>query len=365
MDLNDTVIGKFNKNSMDRKVFHLLSILMIIVGLFIVAGILFPTTVSMILNSLWVVLVTFVITFFFLGFLVIFGMRKEVGSVLDAFLEGSLKIIDFLELVRDLWYRFIQLVKDFFLFAAPFFAYIIAAVVYVLLIIIYKSVGRTGDVTILTIAITVFCIAGFGIISRPTADPMELTWIKHFFKRLRFGLVDAFEVILFIFFLTMDSTSIFFLPQELNVPIKAVWGSYDFMVKSFVYSDHMKITINIIVGTIAVEIIRNFLRIFAVARQYYLEYVNSFSPEEHKGILIIIKNSIRKSFGDAKDDLIKFITLNTVLFAVFLLFPRLKLFTLLLASCTNLIMDLVFRSRLTVKKGTDLISRTLSYVFKV
>jgi hypothetical protein len=107
------------------------------------------------------------------------------------------------------------------------------------------------------------------------------------------------------------------------------------------------------------------LRVFSVAREYYLEYTHSVLPEENVKVLAIIKNSIRKSFGDAKDDLTKFITMNTVLFAVFLFFPRLKLFTLTIASISNLIMDLTIRSRLVSKKSTDLISRTLAWIFKL
>jgi hypothetical protein len=365
MSFKEKFLGKFNKNNMDRKIFSLLATLIVIVGLFIAAGILFPTTVSIVLNIIWIVLVTAVIIFFVLGILVILGMRSEAGRVLDAFLEGSLKIIDFLELVRHLWHRFIELLKEFLIFAAPFIAYVIALLVYVLLLIIYKSVGRNYDVTILTIVITSVSLFAFGLISKPTQDSGELTWKKQFSKRLKAGFIDGFEVVLFIFFLTMDSTKIFFLPENLNVPLRAQWGSYDLMLRSYVYTDHLRVTLNLILATILIEIVRNILRVFFVARQYYMEYTHSFITEENKSIMEIIKNSIRKSFGDSKDDLTKFITLNTVLFAVFLFFPRLKLMTLLIASCANFIMDLLIRSRLTSKKGSDLISRTLAWVFKL
>lgn len=359
------MLGKFNSNNMDRRVFSLLATLIVLVGLFIAAGMLFPTTVSIILNILWIVLITFVIIFFVLGVLVIVGMRSEAGKVLDAFLEGSLKIIDFLDLVRTLWHKFIQLVKDFLIFAAPFFAYVLSILIYVLLLIIYKSVGRTNDVTLLTIILTACSLFAFGIISKPRQESEDLEWNKLFMKKLRLGFVDGFEVILFIFFLTMDSTNVFFLPADLNIPLHAQWNGYDFMVRSYVYTNHMRVTANLILITISIEVLRNFLRIFAVAREYYLEYTHNDINEESMRTLAIIKNSIRKSFGDAKDDLIKFITLNTVLFAVFLFFPRLKLFTLTIASVSNLIMDLTIRSRLTSKKGTDLISRTIAKVFKL
>jgi hypothetical protein len=365
MNFKNDFLGKFNKNNMDRRVFSLLATLIVLVGLFIVAGILFPTTVSIILNILWIVILTVVIIFFVLGILVIVGMRAEAGRVLDAFLEGSLKIIDFLELVRSLWHKFVDLLKEFLLFAAPFFAYVLALIVYILLLIIYKSVGRAHDVTVLTIVLTSISLFAFGIISKPRKEEDDQMWRKQFFKGLRMGFIDGFEVVLFIFFLTMDSTNVFFLPADLNVPIKAMWKDYDLMVRSYVYTDHMRITLNLILATIIIEIVRNLLRVFFVARQYYLEYIHSVLAEESKSVLDIIKNSIRKSFGDSKDDLTKFITLNTVLFAVFLFFPRLKLMTLFIASCANFIMDLIIRTRLTSKKSTDLISRTLAWVFKL
>jgi len=365
MSLKELLTGKFNRNNLDKKVFSLLSTFVVIVGLFIVAGILFPTTVSIILNILWVVLVSLVVIFFVLGILVIIGMREEVGRVLDAFLEGSLKIIDFLDFLRDLWKRFVELVKDFLIFAAPFFAYVLSLILYVILLIIYKSIGRSSDVTLLTIILTTLSLVAFGIVSKPTPEVEEVKWSRKFFKKLRLGFIDGFEVVLFAFFFTMDSTNIFFLPKELNVPLIAKFGEYDFMIRSIVYRDHTKITLNLIMVTIIIEIVRNILKIFAGARMYYLEFVRNPLTEEGPSTLTIIKNSIRKSFADAKDDLTKFITLNTVLFAVFLFLPRLKLLTLAIASTTNLLLDLFMRSRLVHKKGTDLISRTLTYVFRL
>lgn len=358
-------LNKFSRNNLDRKVFSLLSTLIIIVGLFIVAGILFPTTVSVILNILWVVLVTFVTIFFVLGILVIVGMRSEVGQVLDAFLEGSLKIIDFLELVKNLWHQFVELVKDFLIFAAPYFAYVLSILLYILLLVIYKTVGRTQDVTSLTIILTFVSIFLFGFISKPRNDEDDTKWGKRFVAKLRAGFIDSFEVILFVFFLTMDSTNLFFLPSNLNVPISARVGSFDLMVRSISYKGHAITTLDLIVTTIIIEIVRNLLRIFAGARMYYLEYVHSPASEENKSVLIILKDSIRKSFWDSKNDLTKFITFNTVLFAAFLFLPRLKLLTLAVASATNLIMDIIIRARLTSRKGTDLISRTLAFVFRL
>jgi hypothetical protein len=365
MTLKELLTGKFNRNTLDKKVFSLLSTLIVIVGLLIVIGILFPVMVALILNTLWIVLVTLVVIFFVLGLLVILGMRKEVGRVLDAFLEGSLRIIDFLDLLRDLWRQFVELVKEFLIFAAPFFAYVAALLIYVILLLIYKSIGKDHDVTYLTIILTFVSLVIFGIVSKPRVDTGDEKWSKKFGKRFRAGLIDGFEVVLFIFFLTMDSTKIFFLSPDLNVPLHAKMGDFDFMVKSIDYKGYTRITLNLIIATIIIEIVRNILRIFALSRMYYLEYLATPISEENKSLMAIIKNSIRKSFDDSKDDVMKFITLNTVLFAVFLFFPRLKLLALTVSSATNLLLDLFIRTRLTTKKNTDLISRTITKVFNL
>ena len=366
MTLKDILTGKAAQNSLDRKVFSLLATFVVIIGLFIIAGMLFPAAVSIILNIFWVVLLTSALVFFALGFLVIFGMRKEASRILDILLEGSLTFIDFLDFLRSLWHRFLELLREFLLFAAPIFAYIIALALYVVLIIIYKKVGENNDVTILTIGITVLALLLFGIISKPENPNAELITFKQiFFKKIKEGFIDSFEVILFVFFLTMDNTNLFFLPAHMNVELHAQIGGYNLMKRSFLYDSHIWTTLNLIVATVTIEILRNIIRLFALARKYYLSESKEYSYDEKRGTLFLVKEAIRKSFNDSKDDLIKFVTFNTVLFAVFLLFPRLKILTLAVASATNLILDIAIMSRLTATKGQDLISRLLARAFKL
>lgn len=366
MTLKDVLTGKVGSNSMDRKVFSLLATFLVVIGLFIVAGILFPAAVSTILNIFWIVLLTSAVIFFTLGILVIIGMRREAMRILDILLEGSLTFIDFLDFIRAAWQRFVQLVKEFLIFAAPIFAYIFAFMVYALLLIIYKTVGKTYDVTLLTIGITITALVIFGIVSRPTKESLEEPkWSDLFRKRFKAGFIDGFEVVLFIFFLTMDSTKLFFLPADLNVELHARIADYNLMTRSFVYDPQIRITLALIVIVVTIEIIRNIIRIFVLARKYYLQKVQEVTYDERYGTLALLKESIRHSFNNAKDDLIKFVTFNTVLFAVFLLFPRLKLFTLALTSCTNLLLDLFIRSRLTTPKGNDLISRGIAKIFRL
>ncbi len=78
-----------------------------------------------------------------------------------------------------------------------------------------------------------------------------------------------------------------------------------------------------------------------------------------------IKTAIRNSFGDTKDDIVKFITFTTALISVFLFFPRLKLFAMVVASITALLLDFVVPGRLIMKQGNDLISRILNKAFRL
>lgn len=368
MTLKDLFSGRVGNNNMDRKVFSLLVTFIVVLALFLIAGFFFPETVAVVLNVIWIVLMASAAVFFTLGFLVILGMRQEASRILDMLLEGALTFIDFLEFLKNLWRRFIELLKEFLIFAAPIFAYIAAFIVYVILLVIYKYVGKDNDVTVMTVIITAAAILGFGILSKPQINKaIDITFKGQFNKRFKDGFIDGVEVVLFIFFLTMDSTNIFFLPEDLNVELHAKYKDYDLMVRSFVYNDHLSTTIGLIVTTICLEVVRNIIKLYAGARKYYLNFSHELEVflGPKKNTIEMLKESIRRSFQDSKNDLIKFVTFNTVLFAVFLIFPRLKLLTLLVASITNLALDLSIRTRLTNKRGSDLISRTLQKIFKL
>jgi len=220
----------------------------------------------------------------------------------------------------------------------------------------------------MTVIITAAAILGFGLLSKPQPNTIiELTWKGQFQKKFKAGFIDGIEVVLFVFFLTMDSVNLFFLPADLNIPLKAEFRGYDLMVRSFVYDKHVTTTIALIVTTVSLEVLRNMIKVFASARRYYSNFsheLENFGGTK-RNTMDMLKEAIRKSFNDAKSDLIKFVTFNTVLFGVFLLFPRLKLLTLAVASVTNLALDLTIRSRLTAKKGSDLISRILQKAFRL
>ena len=138
---------------------------------------------------------------------------------------------------------------------------------------------------------------------------------------------------------------------------------YDLMIRG-VHLDASKITLTIIIVSIVSEIVRNIMRIVAVARIKHAEIIST-GPWDQRQRHADIKEAIRLSFEQAKDELVRFITYTTFLLFVFLLFPRLKLLSMVIASVTSLGLDLAFPTRLHGIKGTDLISRILSKVFRI
>lgn len=92
---------------------------------------------------------------------------------------------------------------------------------------------------------------------------------------------------------------------------------------------------------------------------------DSINPENDLDKSKLFKDSIRKGFSESKDDLIKFIAFTTVLFALFMFFPRLKLLSVVIASITALCMDMIIPARLSQAKGEDLFSRLVTKIFKL
>lgn len=347
--------------NLKSKVFSILAYTIVFLGVVGGIGVLFPRFGAIVFTVMWIFLFSVVAIFFVLGFLVIFGLKGDVSRILDVFLEGSLTLIDFIDFLKKIYHKFIQILQEFVLFFTPATAYLISFFVYVLLIILYKEVGKEYDVTLLTVflSITLVGLVGYlNTINKPDLSKTgTLVKAKNVFKT---KISDAFEIVLFIFFLTMDATNVFFLPKDLRIPIFAGIGDYDLMKRGFTVTDHFKITLNLIIIAITVDIFRNILKIVIIAMKYYKTgYDNEVNRSSN------IKLAIRKSFGDAKDDLVKFITFTTVLVGVFLLFPRLKLLAMALASVTNLSLDVILPERLTTKRGNDLFSRILTKLFKL
>lgn len=356
-------------SGLKKLVYKALRYFVVIAGLFVILSIIFPAAAAVVLNIIWVSAFVVVVIFLTLGIFVIMGLRKEVAKALDILLEGSLTLIDTIELLKQLWNHFLDVLKEFLINIAPVFAFIAAGIIYILFLLFYKTVGQTHDVTYITIALTVVSVGALGVLNKPNTNAMEVKnkWIAAFKKNFRKGFTDGLEVALFAFFLTMDSTNLFFLPKELNTELTAQLGNYNFMLRGFRFDDHTRVTVTLIIITICVEIIRYVMRLLAVAWKMYSEG-STTAYEKSSGDVRVpqFKAALRESFSEFKDDITKFITFTTVLLLVFLLFPRLKLFTLVIASLTSLLLDLIIRSRLTVlEKGDDLISRIISWAFKV
>ncbi len=342
-----------------NKMFKPLTSIVITGALLTAVGILYPKIFMVLINFFWIMMLIIVAVFLILGVLVLVGMKDEVGQFLEVLLEGSLTILDAFNFIKRIYQKFIQVLKDFIYLITPIIAVWLSLIIYIALLILYKSVGMSGDVTILTIILTVTMVVAVGVLNQNKKMANDESWSTMVRARFKTYFADSFEVVIFIFFLTMDQTNLFFLPDKLNVPLQANIGSYDLMLRGTNYSEQLLVTIYLVTISIFLEILRNVIRILAIAVGYYKEF-----PKEDSRI-INIKESLRLSFADSKDDLLRFITFTTFLVLVFLLFPRLKLFAMFIATATGIVLDLLLKDRLTHKKENDLISRILNKIFKV
>jgi hypothetical protein len=310
---------------------------------------------------IWYTLLALVIVFLIMGVLVVFGLKKEVKRMLDIGLEGSFTILDFFQFLRELIVLIKNRIGEALILISPVIAYILALAVYLIFLFIYKYVGSKFDVTLLTILLTMVLVGTVGLFNSPGSGIVKPGWSSRFGAKIKQSFGDALEVVIFVFFLTMDSTKLFFIPESLNVQLSAEVGSYDLMVRGF----HLnKTTLNLIIAAVVSEIVRNIIRIVALSKSNYQLIAGSLGSDTRQKY-DAIKKSIRAAFEEAKDDLVKFITFTTVLLFVFLMFPRLKLLSMLVASLTSLALDLALPARLSETKGEDLISKILAKLFKI
>ncbi|MFC1722059.1 hypothetical protein ACFL0C_00235 [Patescibacteria group bacterium] len=353
-------MADYKPPNINRKAFMYLAILIVIGGLIAYISIFFPSVFTAILNFFWILMLIMVAVFLVLGFLVIVGLKQEVSSFLDVLLEGSLTIIDAVDFLKQLYAKFLAVLRDFIYFITPILAFLVAFAVYLAIMLLYKGIGKDNDVTILTAVLTAAMTVAVGVLNVATSKEEEIiTWIQQVRSRFKFYFADAIEVVVFIFFLTMDATNLFFLPKELNVPLEAHLGGFNLMTRGADVTFQLSVTVYLVTIAITLEILRNIIRLVSVAMSYYVTYPKT----DVKGLRI--KESIRLSFADSKDDVLRFITYTTVLILVFLLFPRLKLFAMVIASFSGLVLDLLIKDRLKIKKSNDLISRILNRTFKV
>ena len=354
-----------SQNRLDNRIFMILAFVICFFIFVLLGRVFYPQYFNIIVDIIWLVFLTVTVIFIGLGVLVAFGMRKEVTRLLDLLFEGSMTFFDFLAFLRRMFRLFVQKLINFLLFIAPILSYVFAFVVLFLLLLLYKFVGRSYDVTGLTVVLSVLLVAIIGIFNLPKDLQKSITtWQQIFRKRIVDTFSDAFEVVVFIFFLIMDSSNLFFLPDSLNVPLHAEVFGYDLMPRGIAVINE-RATITLVILAITIEITRNILRLIVVALKYNKQQAVGatveFSDDREYGL----KGALRYSFNQSKDEIIKFITYTTLLLIVFLFFPRLKLVALVFASATSFLLDLVFPQRMGVKRGEDLISRLIFRVVKV
>ncbi|KKS18988.1 MAG: hypothetical protein UU77_C0061G0004 [candidate division WWE3 bacterium GW2011_GWC1_41_7] len=315
---------------------------------------------------MWFSVLSIVVVFLGLGVLIVMGLKDEVSKLLDVFLEGSFTVFDFINFLKEVYQLFLVKLRELLIFIAPVFAYIIGISTYFLLLYLYKLVGKHYDVTFLTIFLTITLVTLVGILNTQGQNPEKISWVSDFRKKMKSSFSDAIEVVIFVFFLTMDSTILFYVPEDLNVPLQAEIFGFDLMKKGFSL-DHSNITIILISVAVMTEIMRNVLRVVYNAKKYYGELdVHEFTVlQENQRKQKKLKEAIRTSFNESKDEFVKFITFTTVLLSVFMFFPRLKLMSMMVASMTALVIDFAIPYRLGAQKGEDLINRILTKVFRL
>jgi hypothetical protein len=352
--------GNGNGIKINKRVFLYLGILVGIGALLSYINIFFPSLFTAIVNFFWIMMLISVAVFLVLGFLVIVGLKNEVSNFLDVLLEGSLTILDAIEFLKKLYKQFITILKEFIYFITPVLAAWLAAMLYFAILVAYKIVGRDHDVTLMTALISAGMVVAVGFLNKPSGEQRAyITWFQQISKRFKDYFSDSFEIVIFIFFLTMDSVNLFFLPKYLNIPLTAKISNYDLMLRGANVTSQLTVTVVLVTLAISVEILRNIIRLVAMSFNYYSALPKNESQNTR------IKESIRLSFGDAKDDLLKFITFTTALILVFLVFPRLKLYAMVVASLTGLLLDFVVPGRLQMREGTDLLSRILNRTFNL
>lgn len=321
------------------------------------------------MNLFWFALLILVITFLVLGVLVMLGMKKEAWKFIEALMEGSFTVIDIASFLRKIWDEFLELVKQLVNFLAPMLGMALAFLLYVLIFVTYKWVGAKYDVTLMTIVLTALIIIFNALINQAHNHQAEAkSWLTKAGQSFHHYFRDTFEVMIFIFFLTMDATFFFFLPARLNVPLKAEIAGYDLMKRGFTIDHYLKITINLVIITISIEILRNIIRLAITSIKIFRSKIKEHKDQNEKSVSSssLLKYSLRRSIGQNNEQLLKFVSYTTLFSLIFLLFPRLKLLAMSVTSVTNFGLDLVMPKRLSEQnKHDDIISRTLAKIFKI
>lgn len=318
-----------------------------------------PSLFNLIYQTFRYFLITLTILFIFLTLLVLIGLRDQAIEIIKRVIDGSLTSIDVYEGIKRVIKKIIKKIKNLFIKLIPLYALIISIYLYFFIIFLFKYVGTLFDVTIFTAVLTFTLFMFSAFLTRPKGkrdfDKVKDNFIANF--------TDFFEITLFIFFLTIDSEHLFFLPDHLNTELTSKIGDYDLMIRGINIYDHFNTTLNIILFIFIVEIVRNSLGFYLIARKY----AHKLEEENYNGSESILKLSIKQSLYGNMDDIIKFITYITFVVFVFLFFPRLKLLALAITSIAALVADFIFPERLTAttEKKQDLLGKVLTRIFRL
>ena len=348
----------------------ILIVIVAIVLAFLAIGIVNPQLFLILVNILCLLIFAVTLIFIILGILTFVGLKKEASRVIDMILEGSITFIELVDFVKDLVIAFRAMVIDTMLMIIPYMSYALAILIYVVVIFCFKLIGLNNDVTVATIILsfTITFIAGLMTLPRGHAvtinykHPRLADVMKSFKKRF----IDAFEVVILILFLTVDSTHLIFLPEELQVPINASLGEYDLMVRGIHLTDHFTVTMNTIILVVALELLRRTIRVVAVAKHYYHnpKLIHREYEFERPKEAELIKGVLRNTVNDSKDNFLMFAAFTVFITFVFLFFPRLKLIALISASVAGLILDIFYTQRLVLAEKDDLLSRVFKKIVR-
>lgn len=335
-------------------------ITLIATGLFgLVVFFVYPQFYSALFAIIRVFFLIVILIFVLVTILVLIGFRRQAKQLLLGLVDGSLSLIDLTQQLKVFYIHFSEFISKLFLKLIPLYAFLLNVIIYLVLMYVYKSVGAEYDVTWLTIILSTILVLLVAFINKPKAskevvlDTPKVSFMKNF--------NDFLEIMIFVFFLTMDSTNLFFLPDNLNTELHAAIGSYDLMLKGIDFSTGIATTLNIIIFTLIVEIIRNTIGIIVTARKHY----DQLEADNYSGEEPLLRVALSKSIRSNIDDLLRFVTFITFMILVFLLFPRLKLLAMLCASIAGLLADLLIPLRLKTEKKEDLIGKIFSRFFRI
>lgn len=339
------------------------SLILILALALVMVGIIAPKYLSALINIFLVIFTGFFVLFIILGVAVLVGAKKRVSEVLSGLFEGSLKIIDFVELVKTLIDELVLLAGEIILFCVPILTIALSFLLYYLLLIIFRIGGTYINAGILIILLTFFAVSLLNALNSTPAKKEKKTFSDKFKNKFRRYFVDYVEITIGIFFLTMDIPNHFMLPRNYWGEISAEFSGIDLMARGFSMQNGLKVGLSLAGVALFSETMRRIYKILMTASRIYKIKRIEF---ENLSRFAVMKIALRNGFSENLDDLIKYFGYNTVLLLAFMFFPRLKLLSMITFSITNLIWDITWPKRIFVdKESEDLLSRLIVRTFKL